>query len=187
MLSWYIDFWNFSRIQTASLFSHHYPLALATIKNFGYLPEWMVSLHPDLAAYFSVGCCFYIFKKHIRFTSALAVVASITLLIGLFSYRGHQLAFSLAGSYLLFYFAYKKIPLIENFGSLPDVSYGLYLYGWPIQKILIWNSPSSSPWTIFLLSAILAIFSGLISWSLIEKRFIKPKREAKIMNVVEFQ
>jgi peptidoglycan/LPS O-acetylase OafA/YrhL len=134
----------------------------------------------DLAAYFSVGCCFYIFRDAIRFTNAIAALSGLVLFFCLFSFRLHQLAFSLCGAYLLFYLAFAKIRPLESFNQLPDVSYGVYLYGWPIQKLIIWWFPACSPWLLFFVSAVAAIAAGWASWNLVEKRFMLPKRPATL-------
>lgn len=52
---------------------------------------------------------------------------------------------------------------------MPDFSYGIYLYGWPVQKLLIWYLPLISPWLLFLLSAGISSGCGLLSWYIIEK------------------
>lgn len=155
-------------------------LLVSMLQHAGFCPAWLAPLHPDLAAFFAVGCCYHVFKDRISLTPKKAAGASAVLLIGLFSYRWHHLAFALAGSYLLFFFAFTPIPLLANFGKLPDVSYGLYLYGWPIQKLMIWFYPGISPWMLFVASAVTAIGVGWASWHLVEKHFIRSKRHVTV-------
>jgi peptidoglycan/LPS O-acetylase OafA/YrhL len=152
-------------------------LGICVLQHSGIRLVWLTPLHPDLAAFFAVGCCYYVFRDDIRLTSKRAAIAAGVLFIGLFSYRWHHLAFALAGSYLLFHFAFADIPRLANFGKLPDVSYGLYLYGWPIQKLIIWFYPGISPWVLFVISAMAAIAAGWASWHVIEKRFIRSKHK----------
>lgn len=159
-------------------------LGICAIEYSGHHFSWFESVHPNLALYFAAGSCFYVYRGRVRFTPLFAVAAALILCVGMFSYRAHQLIFSLTGSYLLFYFAYAKISLLANFGRLPDVSYGLYLYGWPIQKLIIWWFPEISPWALFPVSGLAAIIAGWASWHLIEKRLIKSKRNASIPSVL---
>ena len=161
---------SFCLVVTASL------LSLCAFRYFSHKFDWLDVIHPNLASYFAVGSCFYVFRDRISFVPKFAAAAFLTLLIGMFSFRAHQIAFAIVGSYLLFYLAYAKIALIESFGNLPDVSYGLYLYGWPIQKLIIWWFPNISPWLVFPISAFSATAAGWVSWHLIEKRFIKSKK-----------
>lgn len=81
------------------------------------------------------------------------------------------------GGYLLLYFAFTHIPSLSAFNQLPDVSYGLYLYGWPIQKLLIWYFPLVTPGGLFIASISIGIGAGLLSWFLVEKPCLqfKPK------------
>lgn len=150
-------------------------LGLCTLNKFGYQLAWTERLALNLAAFFSVGCCFYIFRDRIRFIVAGAALSAGILFIAMFSYRGHQLVFALAGAYLLFFMAFSNIPPLASFGALPDVSYGEYLYGWPIQKLIIWWFPGTSPWVVFLVSALLSVVAGWISWHVVEKRFLISK------------
>ncbi|HHB2143021.1 TPA: acyltransferase family protein [Escherichia albertii] len=59
-----------------------------------------------------------------------------------------------------------------------DISYGIYLYGFPIQQI-IYSLLGGSGYGIFanqISSILLSILAGLCSWLLIEKRFISYGR-----------
>jgi peptidoglycan/LPS O-acetylase OafA/YrhL len=86
-----------------------------------------------------------------------------------------ELALAILGGYLLLKFAFMPSNLLSRFLKFPDVSYGVYLYGWPTQKLLHWNYPMMSPWVLFILSCCLSLFCGLISWHGIEKPFLKLK------------
>jgi peptidoglycan/LPS O-acetylase OafA/YrhL len=132
------------------------------------------------ASFFMIGACFYLFREWVNFDRRLAVLASIALLLGMFSLRLSELALLTAGAYLLFYIAFKPIALIENFNALPDVSYGVYLYGWPVQKLLLWYFPMMSPWVLFVLSCLAAVLCGVVSWYVVEKPFLRFKSRNRI-------
>jgi peptidoglycan/LPS O-acetylase OafA/YrhL len=51
---------------------------------------------------------------------------------------------------------------------LPDVSYGTYLYGWPIQKLLQWWGVAE-PLALFVLALPLALGAGYLSHRFIER------------------
>jgi peptidoglycan/LPS O-acetylase OafA/YrhL len=128
-----------------------------------------------LASYFFCGGCFYLYKEKIPLNKKMAAAMSIALLVGMFSYRGAELAFATAGAYLLFYIALSPIQGLKGFNRYPDVSYGAYLYGWPVQKLLLWYFPGMSPWLLFALSAVACITLGAASWSLVEKPALSLK------------
>ncbi|WP_439214639.1 acyltransferase family protein [Duffyella gerundensis] len=63
---------------------------------------------------------------------------------------------------------------ISHYG---DLSYGLYLYHWPvIQVITHFGLYDSSPYMALLLTIIITLTMALISWHLLEKRFLQRKR-----------
>jgi peptidoglycan/LPS O-acetylase OafA/YrhL len=79
------------------------------------------------------------------------------------------------GGYVILYAAMKRSVLLSCFNRLPDVSYGVYLYGWPIQKLFLWYIPTLSPLMLFALSAPAAVVLGSVSWYLIEKPALRFK------------
>lgn len=156
-------------------------LASCFLHRCGLLPEYAVLDRLNLLSCFAVGGCFYLYREKVSLTSLGAMIASLALIVGLCFWKTSEIATMIAGGYLLFYIAFKKISLIANFDNLPDVSYGAYLYGWPIQKLLLWYIPSISPWALFPLSAVLAICAGGLSWHLVESSFLK--RDPKHLRV----
>jgi len=72
-----------------------------------------------------------------------------------------------------------RMPSLKKFG---DISYGVYLYGWPMQMMIrgLWG-PSIQWWQLFLLAMAAAGLCGYVSWHLLEKpmltlkRFFRPK------------
>lgn len=135
--------------------------------------------HPlvRLGSFFFVGGTFYLFNEKFIFDRKLAWVAAAALLIGMFSWRLSELLLATAGGYLFFYFAFAQVPYIVYFNKLPDISYGVYLYGWPVQKLLLWYFPLMSPWLLFIGSCGGAFTLGTMSWYAIEKPCLKFKRK----------
>jgi peptidoglycan/LPS O-acetylase OafA/YrhL len=153
-------------------------LSVVILQKFGF-----VSTKDDsilrLFGYFFCGACFFLYKEEIIFNKKIAAVMSIVLLTGMFSSHGAELAFATAGAYLLFYIALMPIQALKGFNKYPDVSYGAYLYGWPVQKLLLWYFPSMSPWLMLLLSIGICLSLGTISWFIVEK----PALSLKAMNL----
>ena len=54
-----------------------------------------------------------------------------------------------------------------------DPSYGLYLYAWPLQNLLIARIPGISPWAVAALALGAAMPLGLLSWFLIERPMLR--------------
>ncbi|GAC1360859.1 MAG: acyltransferase [Acidobacteriaceae bacterium] len=130
-----------------------------------------------LAAAFFVGGCFHLFRERIPFRPRLALLAAFALLAGSLSTRTIQAALVLFGGYLLFYFAHLPQASAPSPRRFPDISYGLYLYGWPAESLWIWFF-HTSPWLTFVVSALIAATLGWLSWHFVERPMLKLKRHA---------
>ena len=131
-----------------------------------------------LTAVYLVGCCFYLFRKHIVFRRSFAV-ATLVLIIACFAFapsRG-EVAMVLGGGYLMFYLGQMHLSWLEGMSRLPDISYGIYLYGWPVESLWIWFL-RGSPWIAFLGSTIICFALGWLSWHFIERPALTLKRNA---------
>jgi peptidoglycan/LPS O-acetylase OafA/YrhL len=143
---------------------------LFAAKNFGYLTNLQIPTdelsHPLIRFYsfFFTGSLFYFYRQRISYDKTLALFASAGLFFGMFYAATAELSILEFGSYLLFYFAFIECKRLSQFHQMPDASYGLYLYGGPIRKLLTWYLPGISPWTC-----------GLLSWFLVEKPALKLK------------
>lgn len=58
----------------------------------------------------------------------------------------------------------------------PDFSYGMYLYGFPVQQVLArWNMSWIQPWQLTSTSVVIALVFAALSWYLVESRFLTLK------------
>jgi peptidoglycan/LPS O-acetylase OafA/YrhL len=128
-----------------------------------------------LASFFLSGACYYRYREHIKFHGGIAAALAAAVAVCMFSWRGAELAMASIGGYVLLYLAGKRSATLSHFNRLPDVSYGVYLYGWPIQKLLLWYCPSLSPWALSGLAATAALVAGTFSWYLVEKPALRFK------------
>ncbi|MCP9766685.1 acyltransferase [Lacihabitans sp. LS3-19] len=68
-----------------------------------------------------------------------------------------------------------QTPFIKNIGeNIGDLSYGIYIYGWPVQQTLF-HFFNLEPIRLMIFASIISIFLGYISWHLIEKRALAFK------------
>jgi len=146
-------------------------LGLAWLK----LNSYTVPATLRLASFFLCGTCYYLYRRRIPMRGVVAAAVAIITVAALFSRLGAEFVLASLGGYALLYAAGKRSPLLSNFNRLPDVSYGLYLYGWPTQKLLLWYLPSLSPLGLFALAAPIAITFGTASWYLVEKPALRLK------------
>jgi len=131
------------------------------------------------ASLFLSGATFYIFRDHISYRNDLAIIAAIALLGSLFNHATEVLAMGTLGGYLIFWFAFLKCtPRLNRINKETDVSYGVYLYAWPIQNLLIKFVPGITPLLVMILTTISAAALAILSWNLIEKPSLSFKRRS---------
>jgi len=128
------------------------------------------------AGVFGCGALFYLYRDRIPYDGRLAALSAVALFVLMFSSRLAEAALSVLGGYLLFWSAFNlKSQSVAAIGHKVDISYGVYLYAWPVQKLLIWFSPAISPWLLFIDSTAIAGFLAFGSWHLVEKPFLNLK------------
>ena len=125
-------------------------------------------------AVFGAGALFYLFREKIPLNNYLAMVSVVLLVAGLFFQRTAEAAVAIFGGYLIFWFALKvRAFRTGELAAKNDISYGVYLYAWPIQIFLVWRDPSISPWLVSVTAVIGASIAGFASWHLLEKKILK--------------
>jgi len=84
------------------------------------------------------------------------------------------------GAYAIFWIAFRVAwPWFRRLNRDDDISYGLYLYAWPIGAMIIWYWRDVSPLTLGCLTLAGAVAAGGLSWWLIEKPAMALKRPAR--------
>jgi peptidoglycan/LPS O-acetylase OafA/YrhL len=80
-------------------------------------------------------------------------------------------------AYPLVYIATSPTIRLPTLDRLGDVSYGTYLYGWPMEQVMNHAlGQYSTPWTVLALSLPASLLLGWLSWHLLEKRALRLKR-----------
>lgn len=73
------------------------------------------------------------------------------------------------------------LPFIRTFGKFGDMSYGIYIYSFPIQQTFMYFFKLKT-YELIILSIVCSIIFGYLSWHLIEKRALKYKRKFILNN-----
>ncbi len=139
------------------------------------------------AALFLTGSCFYLYRDRIRYTRAGGFFALAVLFVSLFHLDTLRPGVLLAGAYLVFGMASVSLPAVTWRGPRVDASYGLYLYGWPVTKLLSWYVPGIGPWTLFAGTFCASLALATLSWRFIEAPALrlKPIRPLAMLNKLE--
>lgn len=67
-------------------------------------------------------------------------------------------------------------PVSDAFKRVGDLSYGVYIYSFPIQQMIIASIPGITPRTIMTLTIIVALPVAFASWRIIEKPALSMKK-----------
>ncbi len=132
-------------------------------------PEYF-PLHKDwvrLAGFFALGILVQLHKDRIRVSHAAMLMLVFLAYISMRT-QAATLLFALCLAYFCFWFAY-RVPAWRGLAKGGDPSYGIYLWGWPVQQVVAACLPSLSSWQNFLLAALFATIMGYASWWCLER------------------
>ena len=140
-------------------------------------------LSMEMLSFFSTGMFFYMFRDKIILKLHFALPAIVISLICLFVYKIYFLPIiTICLTYIVMYLTYAtKIRI--NGSKFGDLSYGLYIFGFPIQQLVTHYFGGTMTWWVnFFISLPITLILAAISWHLIEKNALKYKRTSLIKN-----
>jgi len=121
-----------------------------------------------LAAFFLVGTTYYLYRERVQFNRVGVLIAALILSLAMFRFASGTLLLPWLGGYLLLAAAFARPVPGTSLVRRVDVSYGNYLYGWPIQQMIISQWMDINPWLLFAISLALSLLAGWFSWHLVE-------------------
>jgi peptidoglycan/LPS O-acetylase OafA/YrhL len=121
-----------------------------------------------LLGFFASGMALYFLRDRIVFSTRWALVALAALV--LFTATGRLiLLFPLAGAYVALWFARRYDAWLDYSRWCGDLSYGIYIYGWPLEQFVFWLSGGKAAWwQVFLGALPLILGAAWLSWRLVE-------------------
>jgi peptidoglycan/LPS O-acetylase OafA/YrhL len=129
-----------------------------------------------LWAVFLAGTALALWRDRIPLNLTLTVIASavcvISVPLGWFVPAG-----SLAMPYALLGISYYLPKRLRSVGARNDLSYGLYLYGFPVGQALVAARPTLwHAWSLMLVTLVATLGVAAVSWFAVERRFLRPPR-----------
>jgi peptidoglycan/LPS O-acetylase OafA/YrhL len=129
--------------------------------------------------YFAAGIVMY--SIYIRFgTSRTIAAVCLVLLMASAMFGAQQYAFAPLGAYLAVF-----VGMQPNVGSriarrVGDLSYGIYLFGWPIEQLTQQFTGIRNGWALFACSLPLVLAVAALSWWTVERPFMRLKASRAI-------
>ena len=78
---------------------------------------------------------------------------------------------------------FKPLPFFSTFGKIGDMSYGIYIYSFPVQQALM-CCYALSLYQLMFWSLVISIVLGYLSWHLVEKKALRYKSIKKLKPLI---
>jgi len=129
-----------------------------------------------LFRYFGAGMVLYLFRDKIILNAQLALACLLLSCVAIFTPFFVEVTATF-GAYSVIVFGYLAPSWVRNMTAKGDFSYGVYIYGWPVQQLL---APIGAGLALhWLVNSVLAVLTalglGALSWFWIEKPALAAK------------
>jgi peptidoglycan/LPS O-acetylase OafA/YrhL len=146
-------------------------LALTALQEAG-LPVLLNDRVIRLVLMFLLGAAAYLYADRIPLRGDLAAGAAGLFLVSLALFDDYRVLGAVPLAYL-YLWAGTSLPAIR---MRADLSYGFYIYHWPLQQILMLTALSAAPTAVFVpVSIALAVLPAAASWYLVEQPALRHK------------
>lgn len=129
-----------------------------------------------LGMFFFFGSALYLYRRELPWNWKIALsLLALTLLSARTDLWFYIHVLTLP--YLTIYLAHLRIPRLSGFGRHGDFSYGIYIFSFPIQQLLMhWFGPQLSLGAFMAISLSASIAIAALSWHFIESPALQLKR-----------
>ena len=133
-------------------------------------------LAAHLTAMFFVSAAFYRYRERVPLRLDLAAASLLALVLSLGTPLERPVLL-VAIPYLVLCVAYRSSSRLSRLTSPGDVSYGIYLFAFPVQQTVyeLWGGQGPSPALLALIAFPVAYLLALASWHGIEQRALRLK------------
>ncbi|EAQ95712.1 acyltransferase family protein [Congregibacter litoralis] len=150
-------------------------LLLFAFNYFGDIPlVGRIEKWAEPCVYFLLGVVCYLNRAAIPLSLPLGVAAAALAYVAL-GKPWFDFVFPPAFVYLIFFLAYRS-PFLDIDRWFGDPSYGIYIYAWPVQQVIVYLFPQQGPYFNTALATLVVVTLALLSWHFLEKPALGLKR-----------
>jgi peptidoglycan/LPS O-acetylase OafA/YrhL len=131
----------------------------------------------SLLAVFAGGSLLYILRSRLKLSVGfLAAAAGLWILSFQLPLVAQAALTGLALPYMVVFLAFRALNGLQWLTRPGDVSYGLYIYAWPVGQVVVHATGTRSPALVIALSGLATYILALTSWRLVERPALRLKR-----------
>ena len=131
-------------------------------------------VHARAAVFFLAGAVLIVNRDWLPLTGG--GVAGLAIATALASFTGaYDLIFAFSFSYALLWLGFTETVRLPNLAAHGDLSYGTYLYAFPVTQVWVQALQPVSPWVVFALSLVTVLPLAWMSWHVLEQNALRLK------------
>ncbi|MCG5238978.1 acyltransferase family protein [Azospirillum doebereinerae] len=127
-----------------------------------------------LAFFFFMGSLLYVARDKVPVRWDLALLCVVAIVACRYTPAGETVFFLLL-PYLVHFVAFARIPGLGIFAKHGDVSYGIYIFAFPIQQTVMNHAPGLSLPAFIAVSFVATLAMAVVSWKLVEQPALRLK------------
>jgi len=152
----------------------YFDLFVFVSKIFPFLPKYFYSLFLS----FLVGVFYCLYKDNIKLKFSFFILSLIVFILSIkVTFPLSEVISIFSFAYIVFYLSAVRLLNIRDYNKLGDYSYGLYIWAFPIQQLIIHHKLNINPYMLCFLSSFLTLLFAIASWKYIEKPALKFVRK----------
>jgi peptidoglycan/LPS O-acetylase OafA/YrhL len=128
-----------------------------------------LTVYANMGLPFFIGVAVYVYRdiiplRGLIFTLMFAAAVGFTVI-----HFAVTPAWAVVIAYGCFCFGFAWMPLLLRYNRFGDYSYGLYIYGWPVQQLAAQFIPGIQPVGLMCITFGIAIPCAILSWTFVER------------------
>lgn len=131
-------------------------------------------VHARAAVFFLAGAVLIVNRDWIPLTGRGAIALAVATALASFT-GAYDLIFAFSFAYGLLWLGFTESIRLPNLAAHGDLSYGTYLYAFPVTQVWVQVLQPVSPWVVFLLSLVTVLPLAWMSWHVLEQNALRLK------------